>query len=111
MSEYSIDNNLSSANMRSGHKNNEFIGSLASVLGGVISRNNSMTEEEKDLQKLKEGRARGMSGVDDNSLMQMQSNTYNMIEHHFQKNKLNLSKQASTTQNASSPTTAHSLEQ
>lgn len=72
--------------MRPGGHKNEFISSLSSVLG-CVSRNNSMTEEEKDLQKMKEGRQRGMSGVDDNSLMQLQSNTYNMIEHHFQKNK------------------------
>ena len=26
-----------------------------------------------------------MSAVDDNNLMQLQSNTVNMIEHHFQK--------------------------
>ena len=70
VSEYSLDNNLTSSvggGIRSGHKN-EFIGSLASVLG-CVARNNSMTEEEKDLQKIKEGRTRGMSGVDDNSLM------------------------------------------
>jgi hypothetical protein len=69
VNEYSMDNKLSSLSMRPGPKN-EFIGSLASVLG-CVSRNNSMTEEEKELQKMKDGRQRGMSGVDDNSLMQL----------------------------------------
>jgi len=39
------------------------------------------------MENLKEARPRGISGVDDNSLMQLKINTSNMIDHHFAKKK------------------------
>jgi len=90
----SIKNNLNQA-LEKHTENSNFLGNLSSALGG--GNYGSQEEEEKELNRIREGRARGMSAVDEGNIMQLKSNTFSMIENHIQRAKHTQTKGAVTT--------------
>jgi hypothetical protein len=82
-------------------KNNLFE-NLSSALGA--DSDPALTEEEKDIHNLREGRARGMSAVDEGNIMQLKNNTVNMIENHLSKSRASQARGTLVTDSDNSPT-------
>lgn len=90
----SIKNNLNQA-LEKDTENRDFLGNLSSALG--VGNYGSQEEEEKELNRVREGRTRGMSAVDEGNIMQLKNNTFSMIENHIQRAKHTQAKGGVTT--------------